>query len=357
MSRPFLILSLSRSRTAWLSRFLTYGEWICGHEELRHARSLDDVRAMATIPCYGSAESVAAPWWRLFEQVAPGLRVVIIRRPVADVVESYMALGEPAFDRTALTRAITRLDAKLDQVAARYPDVLSVDYADLEDEATCARVFEHCLPYRHDHAHWSALAGTNIQCDVRLLARHYAAYRPAIERFARMAKGLCIAKISDAAPVDLEGMTIEQDTFEAWTRDGQRLFLDHIASVGEEPHNHSAKNWDLMARLYQAGAMQIMAARSNGRMFGYLVTLITPSLGNAEVMIGTNTAFYADPACPGLGAKLQRASLKALRVRGVDEVVWEAGKRGSGPRLGSLYRRLGAAEHGQTYRLELSENA
>jgi hypothetical protein len=51
--------------------------------------------------------------------------------------------------------------------------------------------------------------------------------------------------------------------------------------------------------------------------------------------------------------KLQRASLAALRERGVDEVVMRAGHRGSGPRLGTIYRRLGAEEFGNLYRLEL----
>ncbi len=29
--RPFVVFGLPRSRTAWLSRFLTYGDWVCGH--------------------------------------------------------------------------------------------------------------------------------------------------------------------------------------------------------------------------------------------------------------------------------------------------------------------------------------
>jgi len=102
--------------------------------------------------------------------------------------------------------------------------------------------------------------------------------------------------------------------------------------------------------------LQITTARSNGRMFGYLMTIIGPSLASGTTTSATHTTFYADPSFPGLGLKLQREALAMLKERGVDEIVWEAGKRGSGPRLGAMYRRLGAAEHGETYRLQLTGN-
>ena len=56
---PFVVFALPRSRSAWLARFLTWGDWMCGHDELRHCRSLDDVRAWLAMPC---AAWVAAPW-------------------------------------------------------------------------------------------------------------------------------------------------------------------------------------------------------------------------------------------------------------------------------------------------------
>ncbi len=84
----FVIFALPRSRTAWLSRFLSYGEWFCGHEELRHVRSLDDVRAWFSQGQIGTAETAGAPWWRLLERFAPYSPVVIVRRPVDEVVDS-----------------------------------------------------------------------------------------------------------------------------------------------------------------------------------------------------------------------------------------------------------------------------
>jgi len=99
--------------------------------------------------------------------------------------------------------------------------------------------------------------------------------------------------------------------------------------------------------------LQTMTARSNGRMFGYLMTVIGPSLDARDRLAGFHTIFFASPLIRGLGMKLQRAALDALRARGVQEVQMRAGHRGSGPRLGTFYRRLGAEEFGQLYRLEL----
>jgi hypothetical protein len=125
--------------------------------------------------------------------------------------------------------------------------------------------------------------------------------------------------------------------------------------VNEDPDNWKGKNLTLMQDLDDIGAMQIMTARCNGKIFGYLMTLLSPSLTSENVNAATNTTFYASPDVPGLGMKLQRAALKALKDRGVHEVFFEAGKRGSGPRLSVLYERLGAQEHGTAYRLQLAE--
>lgn len=91
-------------------------------------------------------------------------------------------------------------------------------------------------------------------------------------------------------------------------------------------------------------------------MFGYLMSVVAPSLDSPDVMLAEHTIFYASPQISGLGMKLQRAALDALRARGVNEVFMRAGQRGSGPRLGTFYRRIGAEEFGQMYRLDLGNN-
>ncbi len=278
----FLVLAMPRSRTTWLSRFLTYGEWACGHEELRHMRSLDDVKAWFTQDYTGTAETAAAPFWRLIPE---GTKIVLIRRPVAESVDSLMALPLP-FDRAALEKALTYHDRKLDQIEARLP-CLSVEYDSLGDEETCARIFEHCLPYGHDSAHWRNLAAVNVQCNMPALVRYVQAFP--MDRLGAQAKHRMLARLALRETAAPDGMTFQAETFDAWIAGAQHLFDEHLVQVDEAPGDWQKKNIPLMRRLYDAGAMQIMTARSNGRMFGYLMTLINYSLTSESVTSAANT--------------------------------------------------------------------
>lgn len=355
LSRKFFVLGLPRSRTAWLARFLSYGEFHCGHEDLRHLRSLDDVRAWMSQPFVGSSETAAAPWWRLIARYAPHARIVVVRRAPADVVESLLRIPGLIFDRPHLEALVRRLDRKLDQIEGRMANVLSVSFDDLNNEETCARVFEHCLPYGHDSAHWARFAPLNIQADMRALMQYFAAFRLQLDKFASVAKHQALAEMAAREPVVPTGFTFQAETFDAWEQDGPALFEAHCALVGESPGEWKGKNLPLMRSIYDRGAMQIMTARSNGRMFGYLMTLLTPSLSSMEIQSAVHTTFFASPEFPGLGLKLQRAALASLKARGVEEVFMQAGLRGSGARVGAMYRRLGAEPDGQMFRLNLAE--
>jgi hypothetical protein len=349
----FVIFALPRSRTAWLSRFLTYGDWLCGHEELRHARTLDDVKAWFSQPYVGSAETAGAPWWRLLRRYAPDAKVVVIRRPVDDVVESLMNVRGLSFDRAGLHQSMWRLDRKLDQVEARVPGAVSVRYEDLVTERACAAVFEHCLPYAHDLAHWARLTDVNIQCNMPALTRYVQAYQPALAKLAAAAKQQTLRAMSARARVAPSGVTFATLTFDEWLCAAERLIDDHLVTVGESAGDWRKKNLPLMRCLHELGAMQIMTAQCNGRMVGYLMTTISPSLKSAGVTSGLSLAFYGSPDFPGIGMRIQSAAIEALRARGVDDLYFEAGKRGDGPRLGAMYRRMGAEEYGQVFRLDL----
>ena len=155
---------------------------------------------------------------------------------------------------------------------------------------------------------------------------------------------------------DGRGMVIAEEPWPVFWRDGQALFREHVADVGgDRPGVPLDINTVLLDRLDQVGAAHIMTVRSNGRMFGYLCTVVGPSLENAGLLVGTMTAFYVSRDARGMGTRLLRAALDSLRTRGVGEVIMRAGVRGAGPRLGALYRRLGAVPHGELFSLMLTE--
>lgn len=351
MLRPFFVFGLPRSRTFWISRFLTYGGWNCSHEEICNIRSLEDVRAWLSLPLVGTAETAAAPWWRILHKLCPDARIVIIRRDPGQSFESMMRLGI-SFDPVLLAREIRKLDAKLGQITARWPGALSVAYDDLRQEETCARIFEHCLGLPYDPAWWQTLHGMNLQIDMPALMRRFIAFQPQLTKLAAMLKQQSIRDMRLRPIVAPEGITIQAESFEDFYCGAQHLFRDHLVAVGEAPDSAAGKNIPVFRKMDKMGNLQVMTARCNGRMFGYLMTLTSPSLEDANRITAVHTTFYAAPEFPGLGMKLQRAALARLREIGVDEVYFRAGPRGNGPKMGALYRRLGAVSDGDLYRLQ-----
>jgi hypothetical protein len=308
---------------------------------------MDDITAWFSQANTGTVETMAAPWWRL---VPPSVHTVVVRRPVRDVVASLMGLGI-AFDEAKLWHVMTRLDQKLDQIECRVPGVLSVRYRDLVNEGVCKEIFEFCLPYRHDPIWWSTLEGLNLQINMLSMMRYWQAYSPQLMKLGNIAKFRTLRALRGPSS-EIDGVTIVQEPFDTFIRDGQRLFDEHLIEVGEAPDDWKKKNLPEMRAMYERGNLIVTTARSNGRMFGYLMTVIGPSL-EKSALSALNLTFYASTDIPGLGMKLQRASREALREKGVEELFMRAGPRGSGPRLGSLYRRMGAESFGEMFRLDL----
>lgn len=322
-------------------------------------RSLEDVKTWLRIGFVGSVETAAAPWWRALRDYCPQARVAVVRRPVEEVVESLMRLdmrGSGAFDRKSLTDKMRRLDAKLDQIEARMPGVLSVRFDDLKEEQTCARLFEHCLIVPHDYARWKAMAQTNLAASMPALVRYALAFSSALNKLERSAKQEVLFGFAKRRMRHSDELTIGTEPFTDFLRDGVSLFAEHAAEVGEQPNSYLGKNIPLMETLEGLGALFVTTARSNGRMFGYLITILSPSLESMKITTAINTLFYASPLFPGLGLKLQRTALETLRRGKANELILRAGVRGDGERTSALYRRMGASPAGELFRLDLGSH-
>lgn len=178
----FIVYALPRSRTAWLSAFLTYRDWTCHHEAAIQMRSVVDAVSFLRCPNTGTAETAAAQGFKIIQHHIPDIRSVVIRRPVDDVVDAMLNVdvsGVATYDRRLLQRNMEHGARCLDRITG----ALVVNYADLEREDVCAAVFEHCLPYRFDRKWWEDMRGRNIQADVRAVLRYYFNNRDAVERF------------------------------------------------------------------------------------------------------------------------------------------------------------------------------
>jgi hypothetical protein len=360
---PFLVLALPRSRTAWLSRFLSYGPWTCWHEQARYVRDVSDVRSWLSQSFTGAAETTGARWWRLINAIRPDARIVIIRRPIKEVIDSVLRIdlgGGKAFDRGRLTVALQRVDRALDEIERRLAP-LSVEFHALENEDICQRVFEHCLEMPHDHEWWQSLAPINVQCDFRALMRYVGAFSPQMSAAGRR----CLhetrrlvrpesCRVTVLAEQE-DGITIRQEPWPIFWKDGVDLFREHCKAVGEQEDEYLRKNMYIAGVLDYTNRWHVVTARCNGRMLGYLVSIIAPSIESERVTTATQTTFFVskDAKSSRLGLRLQRASIAALRARGINEIYMRAGVRGNGPYLDALYRRVGAKEFGALYKLPL----
>lgn len=351
---PFILYALPRSRTYWSSRFLTYGAWTCEHDLSVRLRGLDDVKSALTTPFTGAAETAAAPYWRLLHKLQPALRTVVVRRPVEDVVQSLLHNCGAAFDEADLRRRMVRLDAKLDQVEARVPGVLSLPYAALDTEAGCKAMFEHCLQRPFDAEWWRVSAAAHMTVNFPAQVRYCQANAPQIQRLAAQAAQRIRTDLTLSKRLNADSMTYAEEPLEVWLRDARALIGQHHVLIGKPADEIDRMNLDLWRTLAANGVLHITTARSNGRVFGYLMTVTAPSMESPDKIEMHTAAFYADPSAPGVGAKLQRSAIQSARERGAHVVYSRAGHRGSGQRIGSLYKRLGAEHFGDLYALELT---
>jgi hypothetical protein len=152
-------------------------------------RSIQDVLAFFSRPKTGAAETGAAQGWHLLQHYLPEMRRVVIRRPVADVVRSLLALdiGPYRYDPAILWRNMRYGDRVLNRIE-KLPGTISFDYADLETESACARIFEHCLWHEFDRAWWMDLRDKNIQCEVAPRIAYYQRHYGEVEGFKRVCK-------------------------------------------------------------------------------------------------------------------------------------------------------------------------
>lgn len=171
----FIVYALPRSRTYWLSQFLNYAPWRCHHDLALDVDNVRDFVARFKSGHVGTVETGTVLGWKILRKMMPRARVAVVRRPLSEVRESLAAFG------IKLERGdLERKDALLDEVAD-CPETLSVSFADLQNEACCARLFEHCLQRPFDSGWWLGLSSRNLQIDMHARLKKMALRKAALD--------------------------------------------------------------------------------------------------------------------------------------------------------------------------------
>jgi hypothetical protein len=172
MSAPFVVFALPRSRTAWLTRYLSYGGDV-RHDTAITCKSPADFIANFNNGMMGSVETGAIVGWRLIRRYLPNARFAVIRRPVEEARKSLLKFGI-----VPVAGELEARNALLDELT-QAEEPLSIKFHELEHSGTRRLLFEHCLGRPWDETWDSSLAQVNIQVDmparVRLLIENYGA--------------------------------------------------------------------------------------------------------------------------------------------------------------------------------------
>lgn len=159
MSPQFVVFSLPRSRSLWLSTFLAHGNRSVGHDLGAQSGSVADfVERFNQMD--GTCETGAAFAWRLLRRYWPEIRFVVVNRDPTEVAASLERLG--------LSGYLPEMETRLHQMAeiSAQPGTLTVEYGDLAKFEPCNAIFEHCNGSDAPWSWWNELDRTNIQLDL-----------------------------------------------------------------------------------------------------------------------------------------------------------------------------------------------
>lgn len=173
---PFIVLSLPRSRSAWMKHWLSYGGEQVGHDIATECESVADFKdRLARLS--GTCETGAVLGWRLIREELPTARLVVVKRDPLEVWKSLSRFGIDA-DLDDLVRKWVLLD-----VVSALPGTLTLSYESLADPLVCKTLFEHCLDLPFDWGWWEQFSSTRIEVDMGLRLQRLVLNRGRMDRF------------------------------------------------------------------------------------------------------------------------------------------------------------------------------
>jgi hypothetical protein len=169
MDKTFLICSFPRSRTLWLSRFLSVpGLCACTHEATAHADSSAQFWAHAErlcaaegAPVYGNCDSAQIFVLPALLAARPMSKVLWIDRPLADVRRSMEKAG---FDFSSGNAAVC------DWYRQRYAKLVDyvIEYSDLSNEEMMRALWDYLLSSPFSKKRWEEMKDQRIAYDAKM---------------------------------------------------------------------------------------------------------------------------------------------------------------------------------------------
>lgn len=150
--RPFFILGLPRSRTAWLATFLNYGPAFCFHEGMIGCNSVDAyARKLCAMGAsyVGDSSSGTVIFIDEIMTLFPEARLVVVDRDPSECKVSMAEMGIPSDDIIDDTKTFIEYTK-----VAYSPMVIAFD--DLSKDG-CEAIWDHCIGEGKDECFYRRL--------------------------------------------------------------------------------------------------------------------------------------------------------------------------------------------------------
>lgn len=164
MNPHFFVFCLPRSRSAWLSNFLTYESVFCMHEPLPECRTIEDLEAKLVTtgtPIAGAADTGAMFWVDEIIEHFPSARFVVLARDPAGFVEQTRRMGATENDAIAMLEQFETTIGTLHKLGKR---TLTVASKQLDDYDVANKVWRHVgMPIDMHRLRYEQLRDTRVE--------------------------------------------------------------------------------------------------------------------------------------------------------------------------------------------------
>lgn len=157
---PFIVLSLPRSRSAWMAHWLSYPGKLVGHDIAIKAKNVAEFLSHFSF-ADGTCETSAMLGWRLLKNELPNLKTLVVIRDPREVIASLQKKG---ISSDALTNEILSRWHMLQAIGSA-KDAKAVRFEELDSREIRAMIFEWLLELGFDEDWDARFAYTNIQVD------------------------------------------------------------------------------------------------------------------------------------------------------------------------------------------------
>lgn len=177
---PFIVLSLPRSRSAWMSHWLSYPGKFVGHDIGIQCNDFQQFISSWKNGMAGTVETGAMIGWRLIKHEIPEIKTLIVLRHPDEVIRSLAAKG------------LTHGPDMVNEIYSRYhmlnaiaagKGIQSISWQDLNSPIYREQIFEWLLGIPFDPEWDQRYSGVNIQVDFPARLQQLYARREIITAF------------------------------------------------------------------------------------------------------------------------------------------------------------------------------